>query len=125
MVWKRQATYLDSTGLVIGSMSICVSRTGIAPALPLLVGILGILVLGNYLAYVGRRIPTEFNESKWTAMTPVMIMEAFLIGIPVLVLANNQPIPGYIIKFMVAPMVATVGLIFGPKVAIADGWGEE
>jgi hypothetical protein len=60
-------------------------------------------------------------------MTMVMIMEAFVIGIPVLVLANDEPIPGYIIKCMVVLMVsgATVGLIFGPKVAIAYGWGED
>jgi hypothetical protein len=127
MVWQRSSEFLNSDGLVIGSIGICVSRTGIAPALPLLIGIMGILLMGNYLSYLGRRIPTEFNESKWTAMTMVMIMEAFVIGIPVLVLANNDPIPGYIIKCMVVLMVsgATVGLIFGPKVAIAYGWGEE
>ncbi|KAH9253170.1 hypothetical protein BASA81_008852 [Batrachochytrium salamandrivorans] len=126
MVWVRSARYINGDGLVIGSAGICVSRGGLGPAVPLMVGIMFILIVGNYLAYLGRRIPTEFNESKWTAMAMTMILEAFIIAVPVLVLANNEPVSGFIIKSLVCLLVpgATVGLIFVPKIMLAYGWGE-
>ncbi|KAH9247112.1 hypothetical protein BASA81_015305 [Batrachochytrium salamandrivorans] len=126
MVWERGMRYSNEDGLVIGSAGICVSRTGLGPAIPLIVGILTILVVGNYLAYLGRRIPTEFNESKWTAMAMTMILEAFIIAVPVLAMSNNEPVSGFIIKALVSLLVpgATVGLIFVPKIMLAYGWGE-
>ena len=69
LVWVRSPTNIDPiTGLVTASAGVCFSRGGVVSALPLFVGILLFLVLGNYVAYRGRTIPTEFNESKWTAM---------------------------------------------------------
>ena len=55
----------------------------------------------------------------------VVTLEAFVIGIPILALANSQPIPGFIIKAFSSLLVpgATVGLVFVPKVAMAYGWG--
>jgi hypothetical protein len=121
LVWQRQAVFLNAQGLVVESNGLCYSRSGIGPALPLVTAIMLVLLVGNYLAYLGRRIPTEFNESKWTAMTMIVTMESFAIGVPVLVLANNVPVAGYLIKCLIVLLVAgaVVGLIFGPKVAIA------
>ncbi|KAH9253212.1 hypothetical protein BASA81_008894 [Batrachochytrium salamandrivorans] len=126
MFWQRSAKYTNDQGLVVGSMGVCASHGGIGPAMPLIVGIIVILFVGNYLAYLGRRIPTEFNESKWTAMTMVMILEAFVIAVPVLILSNDQPVPGFIVKSLVCLLVpgGTVGLIFVPKIMLAYGWGE-
>ncbi|KAH9260969.1 hypothetical protein BASA81_000665 [Batrachochytrium salamandrivorans] len=126
MVWERVSWYENSEGLVVGSAGICVSRGGVASAAPLLVGIILILVVGNYLAYLGRFIPTEFNESKWTGMAMMMILEAFVIAVPVLILSNDQPVPGFIVKSLVCLLVSggTVGLIFIPKIMLAYGWGE-
>lgn len=126
MVWQRYSLYQNSNGLVVGSAGICHSRSGIGPAIPLIIGIVLILVVGNYLAYLGRRIPTEFNESKWTAMAMMMVLEAFIIAVPVLVLSNDQPVPGFIVKSLVCLLVpgGTIGLIFIPKLMLAYGIGE-
>lgn len=67
--WLRSPVYLNEDGLMVESIGLCYSPAGIYPALPLMAGVLAVLVLGNYLAYIGRRIPTEFNESKWTAVS--------------------------------------------------------
>ena len=126
LVWQRfPVTFDSSTGLVTSSIGICYSTVGIYPALPLMIGVLLVLIIGNYLAYLGRRIPTEFNESRWTAMAMVMTLEAFVIGLPILILANDEPVPGFIIKAICSILVsgATVCLIFAPKVALAYGWG--
>ena len=68
--WHRFPSFIDrELGLVVSSSGLCFSPKGIYPAIPLVVGILIVLAIGNYLAYLGRRIPTEFNESKWTAVS--------------------------------------------------------
>jgi len=70
LVWRRFTVFVDTEqDLVVASIGICYSRTGVYPALPLLIGLLLVLAIGNYLSYLGRRIPTEFNESKWTAVS--------------------------------------------------------
>ena len=126
LVWQRfPITFDSSSGLVVSSIGICYSPVGIYPALPLMIGVFLVLALGNYLSYLGRRISTDFNESRWTAMAMVMTPEAFAIGLPILVLANDEPVPGYIIKAICSLLVsgATVCLIFAPKIALAYGWG--
>jgi ABC-type phosphate transport system substrate-binding protein len=122
--WKRSAKISsERLGLVINSVGLCECHTA-ASAIPLLIGVLGVLILGNYLAYLGRHIPTEFNESKWTAMAMVVNLEAVLLGLPILVLANDNPTTGYVIKVFILMLMAsaTVGLVFLPKLALAYGW---
>lgn len=66
LIWVRMPTYFDSrTGYIVASSGLCYSRGGIASALPLIIGVVLMLFLGNYLAYLGRHIPTEFNESRY------------------------------------------------------------
>jgi len=58
-------------------------------------------------------------------MAMVVTLEAVVIGLPILFLANGEPTPGFIIKSFCCILIpgATVGLIFFPKVAMAYGWG--
>jgi ABC-type phosphate transport system substrate-binding protein len=123
--WKRNVKLISERfqGLVIESAGLCQCNTA-ASAVPLLLGVLGVLIFGNYLAYLGRHIPTEFNESKWTAMAMVVNLEAILLGLPILVLANDNPTTGYVIKVFILMLMAcaTVGLVFLPKLALAYGW---
>jgi hypothetical protein len=68
--WLRLPLHVDGElDLVVDSAGLCFSRHGIYPALPLITGVMIVLILGNYLAYLGRRIPTEFNESRWVAVS--------------------------------------------------------
>ena len=55
----------------------------------------------------------------------VVALEAMTMGVPVLVMANDQPVAGFIVKATICLLIpgATVGLIFLPKVALAYGWG--
>jgi hypothetical protein len=55
----------------------------------------------------------------------VVTLEALTMGVPVLVLANDQPVAGFIVKSSICLLIsgATVGLIFLPKVGLAYGWG--
>jgi ABC-type phosphate transport system substrate-binding protein len=125
LVWLRVPIFIDSdTGLMMSSKGLCFCKKGLVSALPLFLGFLLVLVVGNYLAYLGRRIPTEFNESKWTAMAMVVNLQAFGLGVPVLVLAYDQPTAGFMIKSLICIMTATatVSLVFIPKLMLAYGW---
>lgn len=98
LIWVRSMNELnEKLGLVSRSSGLCVSPTGISAAIPLMLGIVLMLIVGNYLAYLGRHIPTEFNESRWTAMAMVVNLEAFALGVPTLVLSNDNPVAGYVL----------------------------
>jgi hypothetical protein len=58
-------------------------------------------------------------------MAMVVTLESLTMGVPVLALANDQPVAGFIVKSSICLLIsgATVGLIFLPKVAMAYGWG--
>ena len=54
-----------------------------------------------------------------------MSMEGLIIGVPVLIISNELPVAGFIVKSCFCFLVAggTVALIFAPKVAMAYGIG--
>lgn len=56
----------------------------------------------------------------------VVTLESFVLGVPVLVLANDQPVAGFIVKSMICLLVGggTVALVFFPKLALAYGFGD-
>ena len=58
-------------------------------------------------------------------MSMVVALEAIALGVPVLALANDQPVAGFLVKACLCLIIpgATVSLIFFPKVAMAYGWG--
>ncbi|KAH9258020.1 hypothetical protein BASA81_003583 [Batrachochytrium salamandrivorans] len=125
MVWRRTPAFYNANKLVVNSNGMCITTGSSLTMLPMVLALVGFLVVGNFLSYLGRRIPTEFNESKWTAMTMVIAMEAFLIGLPILALAGNLPVGGYVVKCLVSLLISgsMVGLIFVPKLMLAYGWG--
>jgi hypothetical protein len=55
----------------------------------------------------------------------VVTLEALTMGVPILAIANDQPVAGFLVKASICLLIsgATVGLIFIPKVAMAYGWG--
>ena len=121
-VWLRSPTALDQrNGLVLASQGTCYSPAGIAPAMPLFAFIVVSLLVGTYLAYCGRRIPTEYNESQWTAMAMIVNFQCMVLGIPVLVLAWGLSTSSFAIKTLlsVLPAAATVLLVFVPKLLLA------
>jgi len=58
-------------------------------------------------------------------MAMVVALESLAMGVPVMILANEEPVAGFVVKATICLLIsgATVGLIFLPKVAMAYGWG--
>ena len=82
---------------------------------------LGVLAMANWQAYKSRKILSEFAESKYIAICMLSLLEALLIGIPILVVVRNSPRAFYLtISFMI--FVVCMGvllLIFVPKISMA------
>ena len=78
---------------------------------------LGVLIIANWQAYKSRKIRSEFSESKYIMLCMISLLEALLIGIPILFVVRDSPQAYYMtISFMV--FVICMGdllLIFIPK----------
>lgn len=71
-------------------------------------------------AYRAREIGDEFSESHWVAITMVSWFQVFVVGIPVMVLVQEQPTAAYFLKTSIIFIVCMSLLlfIFVPKVLI-------
>ena len=101
----------------------CVSSTDAAGgALPYII-ILMItncisVIIANVQAYEGRFIDVEFQESKYIALATASMLQAFVIGIPVVVLLKEDPRAIFIVVSMLIFITCTAVLLllFVPKV---------
>mmetsp|Transcript_19530 Transcript_19530/g.40902 ORF Transcript_19530/g.40902 Transcript_19530/m.40902 type:complete len:220 (+) Transcript_19530:102-761(+) len=75
------------------------------------------LVLANIQAFRARNITTEFSESLYVMMTMVSLLQALLIGAPLLVIVNENTVAKYFVSagFIFVVTMATLGLMFAPK----------
>jgi hypothetical protein len=60
--------------------------------IPIVAGMVLTMLYGTYLVWEARRIPTEFSESRWIGASMVLILEAFILGVPTIVLSNDDPV---------------------------------
>jgi hypothetical protein len=76
------------------------------------------LLLANIEAYRARHVSVEYGESKYIAIAMVLMVQIFVVGVPILFLVYEQPSAYY---FIITIMVSTVSLsnlllLFVPKI---------
>jgi ABC-type sugar transport system substrate-binding protein len=124
----RRVDHKDSTDLwnrVNDSSGRCVSSNeealgGAAPYLGCLAIINGgLLLFANVMAYRSRHIRTEFRESHYIAIVMASMLQAFLIGIPIIWFVLMQPMPYYVVIVFLdfAVCIATLLFMFVPKIS--------
>jgi gamma-aminobutyric acid type B receptor len=76
-----------------------------------------VLILANYQAFKARKIETEYSESKYIVAIMFSMLQACILGIPILILTANQPKVVYIVCVFIILIVslATLSLLFIPK----------
>lgn len=90
--WTREVTLEDANGYPMQSVGTCGpdhSWGWILLLCPFICELL-ILMYALYICYVTRNVPSEFAETKWITFTVGAIIEINVLGIPVMVLANNS-----------------------------------
>jgi hypothetical protein len=121
VTWERiQVANYDEFGRSVESYGRCEgdgsTTTKIIMYLMAIVNGLGLLFT-NYQGFKTRALPTAFNESFYLAIANASLLEALILGIPILVLANDSPSTSFIIKAILVTLVCLCVLLplFIPK----------
>lgn len=118
---RSDKTGLDGWNRVISTYGSCQCDDARPYVIPLGAINLGVLLLANWQAYASRKIQSEFAESKFIAICMILLLEAVLIGVPILLVVKDAPQAFYLtISFMIfAICMGVLLLIFIPKISIA------
>ena len=118
---RKDSEGTDAWNRVIGTYGTCVADNPLPYILPLGILNLGTLVLANYEAYLARNIQGEFSESKYIGYCMLAMLQAAVIGAPILVLVKDLPEAWYFTLCIMLFMISMVILctIFTPKIIIA------
>jgi len=75
------------------------------------------LIFTNYQGFKTRRLPTDFNEAFYLAIANACILEVLVLGIPILVLADDSPPASFIVKALMTTVLCMSILLplFIPK----------
>jgi gamma-aminobutyric acid type B receptor len=98
----------------------CLSKNGDSMVYCVLLGLINVcaLIIANFQAYQARHIHVEFSESQYIGMVMVCMLQAFLVGAPVLLLMQENPVSTYIVQSILIFFTAfsILVFIFVPKV---------
>jgi gamma-aminobutyric acid type B receptor len=116
----------DGWNRIISTYGACRCDEPIAYVATLAVINLGVLAVAIWQAYKSRNIRLEFAESKYIAICMVSLLEAFLIGFPILMVVRDSPKAFYlaIIFIVFVICVGVLLLIFVPKMRISAEYSQ-
>ncbi|CAB9523896.1 Metabotropic glutamate receptor 6 [Seminavis robusta] len=120
LVWERETEHSrDRFDRPTSSIAVCASNSQTLEKLfgALLFAISFVaLALANWESYKGRKLPTEFNETGRIAMSMFFLIEAIIIGSPILLAAQGNPTATFLVKAMLifCTCLAIIGPIFLP-----------
>ena len=121
--WERVETGRTKAG-VLSSYGHCRSFGNLSSImLGLLAGVnIAALLSANVLAYMTRLLEVAFNESKFVGLAMASILQAALIGLPLLFLADSNPVARYVVRSVLVFVIcmSVLVFIFVPKVMNAD-----
>lgn len=86
-----------------------------------------VVVIANVQAYQARHINVEFQESKYIAMATASMLQAFIIGIPVVALLHEDPRAIFIVISLLIFITCTAVLLllFVPKIVYLRAYDRE
>jgi hypothetical protein len=75
------------------------------------------LFLSNYQSYRARKLPSEFNETLYLAMTNLVILEGMVLGAPILFIVGDDPTSFMLIRSLLVSIICLAVLVpmFVPK----------
>jgi hypothetical protein len=75
------------------------------------------LFLSNYQSYRARKLPSEFNETLYLAMTNLVILEGMVLGAPILFIVGDDPSSFMLIRSLLVSIICLAVLVpmFVPK----------
>jgi len=64
------------------------------------------VIVANYETYQGRNHPTEFNDSKYVAISMALLLEAIVVSLPALLLVKQWPSAFFLIRALFVAVCA-------------------
>lgn len=126
-MYTRYPVEYDTFGNVVQSNGACMSIQTTSPTQYAFFGAtiaisVFTLLVSAYQSYRARNLPSQFNESKYIAVSNLVLVESLIIGCPVLVIARDDPATfSLALNALVAVMSLAVLLpVFVPKFTIAN-----
>jgi len=119
MYWVRQEVYGSIDGLsTFGSCKL--GRTNVSRVMLACLIVLAFtsVVLACAAAWHGRNVSVEYSESKYVTMIVIAMLQAFPIGIPLIILTSANPTATYFVKVAIVFLLTMtiLLLIFVPKI---------
>lgn len=114
----------DGWNRVISTYGSCRSNNVVPYLVPLVLINVSVLLLANWQAYEARHIEIEFSESKYIGITIASMLQASLMGVPILFIVRENPQAFYLVfTFMIFVIcMATLLLIFAPKIVLTENF---
>ena len=114
----------DGWNRVISTSGTCQSEHVARYWVPLAAINLLSLCVANWQAYQARSLSSEFSESKYIGIACVSMMQTALMGIPILIVVQDQPEALYLVLVCMIFVVsmAVLLLIFVPKMVLMESY---
>jgi gamma-aminobutyric acid type B receptor len=108
----------DYWNRVISTYGACRSDNAVAYLVPLAVINFSVIAIACYQAVQARNIESEFAEAKYIGLAVTSLFQAFVTGVPVVVVVRDMPKAYYLVLTLMIFLVcvAVLALIFIPKV---------
>lgn len=86
-----------------------------------------VLIILNIYAYLSRHIHTEYSESRYIGLVNASMLQAAVIGLPVVYLVYDDPLTYYIVITLLISVtcMAILGFIMYPKYVGLKQWRED
>jgi gamma-aminobutyric acid type B receptor len=121
--WEREVVEEDMFGQPIASRGTCLlsvssSKSAETTFMCLLCAVnVTALLFSNYQSYRARKLPSEFNETLYLAMTNLVILEGMVLGAPILFVVGDDPTSFMLIRSLLVSIICLAVLVpmFVPK----------
>lgn len=117
--WDRHVrSTTDTFGRPVESYGICTNEDALPFVILLITANLLTLVTANFWSYKTRNIETEYHESRFIAIAMASVLQAWCMGIPILIMVWDNPQAKFFvcIGIVFVTCAALLGLIFVPKI---------
>lgn len=119
-IWTRKVTGVDIYGRTISSMGQCTAERSPPFIITLMIINLSALSITLYQAYKARHIKTILGETKYITMATSSMLLVFIMGIPVMIIAYDNPRALYFVEMFIIFIVcmSLILFTFWPKVRL-------
>jgi 7 transmembrane sweet-taste receptor of 3 GCPR len=118
MRWTRTpGNDTDSFNRVLESSAVCASDNSLEFAAAIIILNLGFLITGAVWAFRSRNLETDYKESKYISLAISAVLQAWLMGLPVIGVVRQNPSSSFLVKcgLILVTSALVVGLVFIPK----------